>query len=375
MEWLVSLFLLSLILHTWTLRTLAKGCQKKTPIRTESLPPVSVIIAARNEAPNLEACLAAVFQNEYPANWEVVLVNDRSTDATLEIAREWESRHLNLKVVSVDSCPKEFPPKKYALTQGIQHATHEHLLFTDADCRVPTDWLLKMGGAFGDNTEVVLGSGPYFRKPGLLNGLIQYETLQTAFLYLGMAGNGNPYMGIGRNLAYRKSFFERANGFQSSLQSLSGDDDLLVNHHASGLKTRILREAPVYSEPTLTWKAWISQKMRHLSAGKFYRPETMLLPGLFQATWGLTLLTGLTISWFQPLPLLLIIWAFALFRLDLMRRAVKFHPIFTREFVILPLLECLFALYQLVIGPAGMIFKPKWTSSRPHPQEQKKTGF
>jgi len=375
MEWLIIVFMGMTLLHAYLFKKIAKGLQivnKPLLIQPE---PISVIIAARNEAHQIEKCLDAILKNEYSEDWEIIVINDRSEDDTENILQRLEKFHTRLRHLKIRHCPENFPPKKYALTQGIQAAKYECLLFTDADCLVPENWIQEMAKRFLPNTQVILGSGPYERKPGLLNALIQFETIQTAFLYLGMAGNQTPYMSVGRNLAYRKSFFEKVGGFSSGIQSLSGDDDLLVNHHAPGKATAIVLPVPVISLAPSKWSVWFRQKLRHLSAGKFYRPGTMFLPGLFQFSWMITLLSGLVISIYKPFPLLPMLWIFALLRLGIMSSLTKFKGVLTREFVLLPLLELLFVLYQLIIAPAGMILKPKWTSSHQHPPEQKKTAF
>ena len=375
MEWLIIVFMGMTLLHAYLFKKIAKGLQivnKPLLIQPE---PISVIIAARNEAHQIEKCLDAILKNEYSEDWEIIVINDRSEDDTENILQRLEKSHTRLRHLKIRHCPENFPPKKYALTQGIQAAKYECLLFTDADCLVPENWIQEMAKRFLPNTQVILGSGPYERKPGLLNALIQFETIQTAFLYLGMAGNQTPYMSVGRNLAYRKSFFEKVGGFNSGIQSLSGDDDLLINHHAPGNATAIVLSVPVISLAPSKWSVWFRQKLRHLSAGKFYRPGTMFLPGLFQFSWMITLLSGLVISIYKPFPLLPMLWILALVRIGIMNSLTKFKGVLTREFVLLPLLELLFVLYQLIIAPAGMILKPKWTSSHPHPPEQKKTAF
>jgi len=375
MEWLILFLMGMALLHAFLFKKIAKGLQASSNPTTSPTEPLSIILAARNEAHQIEKCLEAILKNEYYEDWEIIVVNDRSEDNTESILERLEKFHPRLRHITIRHCPENFPPKKYALTQGIQAAKYECLLFTDADCLVPEYWIQEMAKRFSPHTKVILGSGPYQRKSGLLNALIQFETLQTAFLYLGMAGNQSPYMSVGRNLAYRKSFFEKVGGFSSGIQSLSGDDDLLINHHAPGNATAIVLSVPVISLAPSKWSVWFRQKLRHLSAGKFYRPGTMFLPGLFQFSWMMTLLSGLVISIYETFPLLPILWILALVRIGIMNSLTKFKGVLTREFVLLPLLELLFVLYQLIIAPAGMILKPKWTSSHPHPPEQKKTAF
>jgi poly-beta-1,6-N-acetyl-D-glucosamine synthase len=319
---------------------------------------VSIIIAARNEAKNIEACLAHVFANVYAPGYEVIVVDDRSDDDSPAILRQWESQYSNLQVLRIDAVPKGMPPKKHALTVGISAATSEILLFTDADCRVPADWVARMASAFDTDTEVVLGPGPYHAEPGLLNRLIRYETLHTAFWFLGRAKMGNPYMALGRNLAYRKSFFERVGGFASGIESLSGDDDLLVNHHAVGSRTRVVTEVPVYSEPKHTWRVWYRQKMRHLQAGKWYRSGSMRYTSVALMSWigvWVAAFASATLASYGLLAIFLVLRGSMLYIAGQKERKVS------NIFVILPLIDCLLLMYHVFVIPvAGLIRNPKW---------------
>ncbi|RZL16377.1 MAG: hypothetical protein EOO62_01485, partial [Hymenobacter sp.] len=92
--------------------------------------------------------------------------------------------------------------------------------------------------------------------------------------YLGLAWAGQPYMGVGRNLAYSRATFQRTKGFASHIRRLSGDDDLLVQDAvAAGARVAVVADPPAQtvSQPPDTWAAWWRQKRRHLSAGSRYR--------------------------------------------------------------------------------------------------------
>lgn len=237
-------------------------------------PPVSIVICARNEAANLRRNLPAVLAQQYAGEWEIIVVDDASEDETAVVLRLFEDTCPRLRVVSVFE--KKQVGKKHALSLGIEAAKHEHLLLTDADC-VPASvyWLAHMATALCEKqeTELVLGYGPVFRAPGFLNGWIRFETAHTAIQYFSLALAGMPYMGVGRNLAFRKRAYDRAGGFSAHLDLPSGDDDLLVNAVAARANTAICRHpgAFVYSEGKKTWRAWMRQKRRHLAAGPRYR--------------------------------------------------------------------------------------------------------
>src|SRR5581483_1786901 len=130
--------------------------------------------------------------------------------------------------------------KKFALTMGIKASKNEYLLFTDADCRpASANWITRMAVNFNRSTEIVLGYSPYQSAGGLLNSFIRFETIRTAINYLSAALAGNPYMGIGRNLAYTKTLFFKNKGFASHMHVMSGDDDLFVNENATAGNTTI----------------------------------------------------------------------------------------------------------------------------------------
>lgn len=237
--------------------------------------PLSVIICARNEIKNLEQYLPSVLNQNYP-NFEVVVVNDRSWDGTEEFLEAWEKKYSNLKVVKILDNDKFLAGKKFAVTMGIKAAKYDWLVFTDADCTPASDsWLMDMQQPSDENVEIVLGYSPYLKRKGLLNALIRFETFFTAVNYLGFAIKGMPYMGVGRNMAYKKSLFFKHKGFAAHMHIPSGDDDLFVNAHANKHNTeiRMNKESHVWSEPNHTWAGYLRQKKRHFGAGKMYKPK------------------------------------------------------------------------------------------------------
>jgi cellulose synthase/poly-beta-1,6-N-acetylglucosamine synthase-like glycosyltransferase len=236
-------------------------------------PFVSVIVCARNELENLKKLIPYLLEQDYP-NYEIIIVDDRSEDAQYDFLLEQRSVHKNLRLVRIHFTPEGMNPKKYALTIGIRAAKGEHLLFTDADC-VPASnlWIKSMISAFGTNDEIVLGYAPYIKNSSLLNLLIRYDTFYTAIQYFSFALAGLPYMGVGRNLAYRKSLFMKLKGFYKHIHVTGGDDDLFVNRaaHAGNVSVCAVEDAYTYSLPKTSWKAWFRQKKRHYHAGKYYK--------------------------------------------------------------------------------------------------------
>lgn len=246
--------------------------------------PVSVIICAKNEAENLVNNLPGVLVQDYKTTHEIMVVNDNSTDESKYILEEFQRRFKNLTVIPLKQEAKGIPGKKFPLSVGIKSAKHETILLTDADC-IPTSehWLKKMQDGYQPGIEIVLGYGAYKKYPGLLNKLIRFETFHSAMQYFSYALAGKPYMGVGRNLSYRKDIFLRNKGFSAINHIPSGDDDLFINMIATKTNTAIVadKDAHTLSEPHKRWDSWMQQKNRHYTTAKFYKPAHKFLLGLY----------------------------------------------------------------------------------------------
>jgi glycosyltransferase involved in cell wall biosynthesis len=249
--------------------------------------PVSVVICARDEDENLARNLPGVLVQSYPSTSEVVVVNDNSVDDSKYILQELKKTFKSLNVVELTQEAKLINGKKYPLSVGIREAKHEVLLLTDADC-VPASeyWIQKMQDGYDKEVEIVLGYGAYHKQPGILNKLIRFETFHTALQYLSYALVGIPYMGVGRNLSYKKDLFIRNKGFSSINHIPSGDDDLFINKVATGKNTAVIidPDAVTRSIPKTTWSGWLKQKARHYTTAKFYKPKHKFLLGLYFIT-------------------------------------------------------------------------------------------
>jgi glycosyltransferase involved in cell wall biosynthesis len=286
--------------------------------------PVSIIICARDEDENLARNLPGVLVQEYSSTYEVVVVNDNSVDDSKYILQELKKTFKDkLVVVDLTQEAKLITGKKYPLSVGIKEANHEVLLLTDADC-VPSSehWVHKMQDAYDGEKEIVLGYGAYHKSKGLLNKLIRFETFHSAIQYLSYALAGLPYMGVGRNISYKRDLFFRAKGFSSINHIPGGDDDLFINKIATEKNTAVVidKAAMTYSTPKKSFGAWMRQKTRHYSTSKFYKPVHKFLLGLYSATHFL----------FYPLLAATIIffgwqWALIIFGIRLLAQGIIFY--------------------------------------------------
>ena len=249
--------------------------------------PVSVIICARDEAGNLAANLPGALVQTYPSTHEVVVVNHNSQDDTRYLLDEFKKTFKDLHIVNLEYEAIGIPGKKYPLSMGIKEAKHEVVLLTDADC-VPASeyWIQKMQDGYENGIQIILGYSPYRKKAGFLNKLIRFETFHSAIQYLSYALAGVPYMGVGRNLSYKKELFFRNKGFSNINHLPGGDDDLFINMVANEKNTGIVVDPDAFtlSEPKNSFSDWIKQKLRHYSTSKFYKSKHKWLLGLYSTT-------------------------------------------------------------------------------------------
>lgn len=254
------------------------------PKQVSQTHPVSVIICARDEAANLVKNLPGALIQQYRTTHEVIIVNDNSFDESKYILEEYQRTYKQLQIVELKQEARFIPGKKFPLSIGIKTAKYEIVLLTDADC-VPASefWLEKMQEGFTDGIEIVLGYGALHKKKGLFNKLVRWETFHTALQYLSYSKAGLTYMGVGRNLSYKKSVFFRNKGFSAHNHVPGGDDDLFINKAATKQNTTIVidKDAFTLSAPPKTWKQWIKQKNRHYTTSKYYKPLHKFLLGLY----------------------------------------------------------------------------------------------
>ncbi len=282
---------------------------------TPVLEPVSVIICARNEADNLDSFLPLVLNQDYP-EFEVVVVNDCSTDNTEDILKKYTEQYKQLRTSTIKEDKKFAHGKKLGITIGIKAAKYERLLFIDGDCKPESNqWLKCMSANFSDKISIVLGYGGYFAQPGLLNKYIRYDTLMIALQYFSMAIAGIPYMGVGRNLAYKRSLFYSGSGFSKHFHLASGDDDLFVNENATKTNTAIEfnHQSHTRTAPKESYDKWYFQKKRHFSTNKLYKQSHKVLLALEPFT-RLLFYAGVILLLFFPVyrPWVLLMFGFRL---------------------------------------------------------------
>lgn len=292
----------------------------KCQMSNDEVPGVTVILCAHNESDNLSHYLQALLTQDYPT-YEVIVVDDGSEDNTREVVERYSTQDPRLHMTFIPMGARVGSTKKLALTLGAKAAQYDWLLLTDADCRPESNhWISAMMAQA--SKDIVLGFSPYFYEKGHVNRLVRFDTLFNGLHYLGAALCGHPYMGVGRNLAYRKALFFESGGFTHLMTNRAGDDDLFVNHVATKANTAVAldRDSYVWSLAKTSLRTWLLQKRRHLSVSPAYRTATKwrllfepLTRGLFYAAVIAVLVFGRWTEWRDILPLIPVMAAIALF--------------------------------------------------------------
>jgi len=340
---------------------------KKSAKSSAQAVPVSIVVCAQDEEQNLRELIPVLLEQDHP-EFEIIIVEDRSNDNSFEYLLEESRKNTLIKIVRVDHKPEHVNGKKYGLTLGIRAAKFDWVLFTDADCRPSgRQWITSMMHEADSNSQFVLGFSSYKKLPGFLNSFIRFETLLTGLQYIAYALLGKPYMGVGRNLAYRKSLFLSSKGFYPYMDTTGGDDDLFVNQHATGFNTRISIgvDSLVYSSPKVSWHGFYIQKLRHLSVGKYYKGSDKFLLGVFSVSWIFTTLLVLPAMYFTPFfyPILIILGFRWLIMIAVFHNASKKlgDPF---EAWKIPALDIIYAFYYLVTGLVAVASKNvRWKKS------------
>lgn len=324
---------------------------------------VSVIVCAKNKKENVTKHIPLLIEQDYK-NFEILLIDDASTDGTLDVFEKFEKENQQVKIVRVANNETFWGNKKFALTMGIKAAKNDYLLFIDADCYPNSqEWISEIMAQFNDDKTIVLGYGAYSKiKSSFLNKIIRFETLFTAIQYFSWASFNKPYMGVGRNLAYKKSEFFKVNGYIKHMKIKSGDDDLFINQASDRTNT-----ASCYSPKSFTisitkqtFKEWLQNKRRHIWTAKYYKFSDKLQLIMFYTSQLLFIFFSiyLLLLQYQIITVISLIALRYLFCWIIVYKSAK--KLNEYDLVILyPILEIILVLTQTTLFLVNIISKPK----------------
>lgn len=339
------------------------------------LSPLSVVIAAHNEAQHLPHLIESLLNQDH-SDYEVIVVNDRSTDSSNTILGDIQ--HPLIKVVSISTdAPLVTSSKKRALTAGIAEAQYDIIVLTDGDCLPASPgWLRLLSTPFSAGADLVLGWSPYYQQPGLLNALIQYETAQTALRFSQAARQGKAYMGLGRNMAFTKALYQRIGGYTDIDHIMGGDDDLLVQKSVQAKAKIVVQNEPMaytFSTPVDTWADWWHQKRRHSSVSPHYRLVDKFKLAIEASFHLLAWAAPLLLSFYKPLFAVswLLLWALSTVIVQHLSLPKKntWHLSFN-----LALLDFLYIVTLWAYTLSGILFRPSgWKRTVNFRKKLKKT--
>lgn len=263
---------------------------------------LSIVIAAKNEEKNINSLFDSLELLNYPKdNYEVIFVDDNSTDKTAELIQSRVSGNKNYTFIKAAN--KEFEGKKGALSIGIKSAKYNFIVITDADCKPETNWLNAIAGVLDYGYDFVFGVAPIKTGSALVEKLSAFENLRNTYLTIAAVGLNIPYSAAARSFAFRKTSFERLGGYANTKETLSGDDDLLLREAVKNkmlIATVIEPGAFIFSDPSKSFTEYFKQKKRHLQTSFHY----LLKQKLFLAFWhiiNLISIASVLLSFFNPL--------------------------------------------------------------------------
>lgn len=333
-----------------------------TGSQTEALPPVSVVIAAKNEEYHLKDKLVFFLEQDYP-EFEVIVVNDASTDECEYVLKAFSKLYPCLKVVNIVENVNKFRGRKFPISLGIKSAKYDHIVLAGADC-VPSgfEWLKNLARNFSEKKEVVLGFCTYTKQKGLFKFLLQYDNLTTAMNYMGLALSGHPYRGDGRNIAFKKDLFFKVGGFTKHYNLPLGEDDIFIRNVSTATNTTVslTPESFLSSDAKHTYKEWKRQKIDRLSTYKYYKPSIKFLlsiPNITTLLFYAFVITLLLLSLPFEYVILAIVIKFVLQILIYFKSCERLG--IKRVFIFAPLIELYFLLLNAELRLLSLFRKKK----------------
>ena len=331
--------------------------------RSGRRPRVSVIVAARNEEANIAACLDSLVVQSYD-DYEIIVVDDRSTDKTPELIKSQSTKFPHLKLVTIQETPAGWSPKKYALDRAIRASEGELLLFTDADCVVGRYWIETMISFFDDKTGLVIG----FSKvdaTGFFERFQQFDFLAMMTAAVGITNIGYPFAASGQNIGYRRVAFEAVGGFESVKTRISGDDVLLMHliRGRTPWRVRFAQDPASYvvTRPVPGLFAFLQQRARWASNGlimlklsplfflylsSVFVVQLCLTAGLWMSLWELSWIWAVGFTWMTK--------AVVDFAITYNGAKLFLVPYQTGMFVVWELLQIPYMLISGLLGMAGL---------------------
>ncbi|NUN08764.1 MAG: glycosyltransferase [Ignavibacteriaceae bacterium] len=271
---LITIFAFEIILlslfYSLQLKAFRKFSNNAAIEKDPKTPGISVVIAVKNEESNILTTVNSIQLNHYPAtSYEILIINDYSSDSTPAILRKLAGTQSNLAVL--DNVMS--PGKRNALSTGIEAARYDYIVITDGDCLPEKKWLESYAMKFSEGFDFIIGVAPFLEPSIFIEKIAAYENFKTGLLTLTTLSLDKPHTAAARNLGFSKTAFNICGGYENTKETLSGDDDLLLREfQKKKMKIGFLGfgENRVFSKAKSNFREYLDQKARHTSTSFHY---------------------------------------------------------------------------------------------------------
>ncbi|MBN2424172.1 MAG: glycosyltransferase [Calditrichaceae bacterium] len=363
MNWLLYAFLLFSALYTLIIILVMIGLLRLKKGSSARQPKISIVVAAKNEEKRIYPLLESLAKIDYPKdNYEVIIVDDASTDHTFRVASVFAADKSNWKILKMEKASDRYHAKKMALAKGIEHSAGEIVLVTDADCRVHPHWLKAMAAHFDEQTIMVLGYASLEKSYGRLQKFLDFDNLFSAIFTASTAMLGFPLSSVGRNMAFRRSAYDQIGGYASLTKFRSGDDIHLTERMRDHCRGKITFCADpysfVHSQPPDTYKEIFYQQIR--------KNSKIMDKSLKSSSFSVFLFIALMLYIFLPVinPAWLTVWLTMLalkLGVEFIALLISVHIFRLKKLIpILPLMQVFYPVYVTLFGIAGWLHLYKW---------------
>lgn len=310
-------------------------------------PFISVIVAAKNEEKNIHALIKSIDEQNYPKEkYEVIIVDDGSTDNTFNIASNFITDKINFKIIK--SVGKKISGKRGALQKGIENSIYNYILITDADCEPQNNWLISFANVFNKGFNFAYGIAPFEQSNNLINKISCYENFRNSILSFAFSKLNLPYTATSRSIGFSKNTFLELNGYFNTIDSISGDDDLLLREAVKNkiqIGLVVNNNSFVFSKTKTNLKDYLNQRARHLTSSSYYLFKQKSILGI----WHLINLFSLVSIFLVPINLVFIFPFFVKILFDLFT-SIKFQKQFAYKFSLLEIfyLQIFYEIFLII---------------------------
>ncbi|GAB6281947.1 MAG: glycosyltransferase [Ignavibacterium sp.] len=299
------------------------------------MPFISIIVAAKNEEKNIPALIKSLDEQYYPEEkYEVIIVDDNSTDNTFNITNSLIVNKTNFRIIKSDN--KKIFGKRGALQKGIENSVYNYILITDADCEPQNNWLISFANVFNKGFNFAYGIAPFYQSNNLINKISCYENFRNSILSFAFSKLNLPYTATSRSIGFSKDTFFNLNGYFNTIDSVSGDDDLLLKEAVKNkiqIGLIVNCDSFVFSKTKTNIKDYLHQRARHLTSSSHY----LLKQKFILAVWHLINLLSLLSIFFVSINLIFL-FPFLVKMLFDLNTSRKFQKQFAYKFSLLEIL-------------------------------------